>query len=195
MIPLTIMKELPSLANRRLRARGRPGEASPRAARESRRILWFVDNTVAMHSFIKGRASHAALDRAISMAKFLQAGHESGWRRASAPPLTQGHARVGIWMEFVDSGGNWSDGISRELGEDVFAREQGFHTASMEASQRVARKRRGGRGRTGTRCPRSCGRGRLQRRGTQPGPWLPRPVSRRRAARRRWPLSLAAHEL
>ena len=145
MIPLTIMKELPSLANRRLRARGRPGEASPRAARESRRILWFVDNTVAMHSFIKGRASHAALDRAISMAKFLQAGHESGWRRASAPPLTQGHARVGIWMEFVDSGGNWSDGISRELGEDVFAREQGFHTASMEASQRVARKRRGAR--------------------------------------------------
>ena len=144
MIPLTIMKELPSLANRRLRARGRPGEASPRAARESRRILWFVDNTVAMHSFIKGRASHAALDRAISIAKFLQAGHESGWRRASAPPLTQGHARVSIWMEFVDSGGNWSDGISRELGEDVFAREQGFHTASMEASQRVARKRRGG---------------------------------------------------
>ena len=144
MIPLTIMKELPSLANRRLRAhaaaRGRPAPG-PRAI-----VAGFFGSltTLSPCTVSSKGASHAALDRAISMAKFLQAGHESGWRRASAPPLTQGHARVSVWMEFVDSGGNWSDGISRELGEDVFAREQGFHTASMEASQRVARKRRGG---------------------------------------------------
>ena len=36
-------------------------------------------------------------------------------------------------MEFVDSGGNWSDGISRDLGEDAFARAHGFHIAKMQA--------------------------------------------------------------
>ena len=36
-------------------------------------------------------------------------------------------------MEFVDSGGNWSDGISRDLGEGAFARAHGFHIAKMQA--------------------------------------------------------------
>ena len=50
-----------------------------------RRVIWFVDNTVSLHSFIKGRASHAALDRAISMAKFLQARTRLGtvWGRGA----------------------------------------------------------------------------------------------------------------
>ena len=109
-------------------------------------MIWFVDNTVSLHSFIKGRASHAALDRAISMAKFLQARTRLGtvWGRGGARARAgsaQGHARVSIWMEFVDSGGNWADGISRDLGEDAFARAHGFHTANMQARARPRTRR------------------------------------------------------
>ena len=36
-----------------------------------------------------------------------------------------------VWLEFVNSDSNWSDGISREFGDDVFAREHGFSTAAF----------------------------------------------------------------
>ena len=74
-----------------------------------RRVLWFLDNTVSLHSIIKGSAGHAALDRAIAVANFC-----TGW------------CKVTTWYEFVDSKGNWSDGISRELGKDPFIAKHGF---------------------------------------------------------------------
>jgi hypothetical protein len=36
-------------------------------------VLWIVDNTVELHSFIRGRAKCAALDQCLAFAKFLQA--------------------------------------------------------------------------------------------------------------------------
>ena len=74
-------------------------------------MLWFIDNTVSLHSVIKGSAKHAALDRSIAVAKFFE-----GWLDTTT------------WYEFVDSKGNWSDGISRELGADPFAAKHGFRT-------------------------------------------------------------------
>jgi hypothetical protein len=95
MLPLTVLQELETLRNRR--------------------VLWFVDNTTALFSFIKGRASSAHLDRAISLTKFLQA-----------------RFNITIWLEFTKSGGNWSDGISRLLDRDPFAARHGFETGPIE---------------------------------------------------------------
>ena len=36
--------------------------------------------------------------------------------------------RCGIWFEWVDSGANWSDGISREFDKDPAFRRLGFKT-------------------------------------------------------------------
>ena len=37
-----------------------------------------------------------------------------------------------LWIEYVDSGGNWSDGISREFAEDTYSREHHFQTRGLE---------------------------------------------------------------
>ena len=76
--------------------------------------MWFLDNTVSLHSVIKGTAKHAGLDRSIAVTKFFE-----GWFSAT------------MWYEFVDSKGNWSDGISRELGQDPFAAKYGFSAAEF----------------------------------------------------------------
>ena len=34
--------------------------------------------------------------------------------------------RCHIWVEYVDTDSNWSDGISREFGDDPFARVEHF---------------------------------------------------------------------
>jgi ABC-type arginine transport system ATPase subunit len=70
MIPLTLMHELTKLRNRRfsLHLSGGPSQRAVSA-----RVLWIVDNTVELHSFIRGRAKCAALDQCIAFAKFLQA--------------------------------------------------------------------------------------------------------------------------
>ena len=36
-----------------------------------------------------------------------------------------------IWFEFIDSGANWSDGISRELHDDQFAKDHGFRVSTL----------------------------------------------------------------
>ena len=79
-----------------------------------KRIIWFLDNSVSLHSIIKGSARDAALDRSIAIVKLLQ-----------------GHAHIEIWYEFVDSEGNWSDGISRRLAADPFARAHGFPISEL----------------------------------------------------------------
>ena len=164
-----------------------------------RRVIWFVDNTVSLHSFIKGRASHAALDRAISMAKFLQArtrlGTVSGQGARARAGSAQGHARVSIWMEFVDSEGNWADGISRDLGEDAFARAHGFHTASMQARPPTHAAPPGHRASArGGRLTRACGPPRRSKLGAWHGRWPNRQLTRPPPARHQWHRTLAAHE-
>ena len=80
-----------------------------------RRVLWFVDNTSALYAAIKGSSKHPAVARAIAFASFAQF-----------------HWDFQVWFEFVDSKGNWSDSISRELGADDFAARHAFSTSQLE---------------------------------------------------------------
>ena len=76
---------------------------------KDRQVVWFLDNTSALHSFIKGGSSNEALDRTVQAFHFLS------------------HAcRCNVWLEFVPSNSNWSDGISRTGFADGFANEHGF---------------------------------------------------------------------
>ena len=106
---------------------------------QGRRVLWVLDNTSALHSFVKGRSEHATLDRNVSLMNFFKL-----------------RLDVTMWLEWVDSKSNWSDGISRRgvlpregavsfrargvlpreflaryMGEDKFAKTHGFHTEAM----------------------------------------------------------------
>ena len=38
-----------------------------------RRILWVLDNTSALHSFVSGRCDHATLDRSVKLMNFFKA--------------------------------------------------------------------------------------------------------------------------
>ena len=41
---------------------------------QDRRVLWILDNTSALHSFVKGRCEHATLDRSVNLMNFFKAG-------------------------------------------------------------------------------------------------------------------------
>ena len=122
------------------------------------------------------------------------------WKRSLARARarggsTQGHARVSIWMEFVDSGGNWADGISRDLGEDAFARAHGFHIASMQARPPTHAAPQGHRvSARGGRLTRACGPPRRSKLGAWHGRWPSRQLTRPPPARHQWHRTLAAHE-
>ena len=60
-------------------------------------VIWFVDNTVALHSLCKGVSGSSALRRTVEAVHILRARFD-----------------VNIWHEYVRSKDNWSDGISRE---------------------------------------------------------------------------------
>ena len=77
-------------------------------------VLWFVDNTTALHSVIKGNARNQWLDRSIAIFHFLAFRHD-----------------VHVWFEFVDSKSNWADGISRELDKDPFAIKHGYEIGEV----------------------------------------------------------------
>ena len=66
------------------------------AAWRRRQIIWYIDNTSALYSIVKGSWRHAAVNRAIAIAHFFMYKHDNSVR----------------W-EFVDSKANWSDGVSR----------------------------------------------------------------------------------
>ena len=86
----------------------------------NRRALFFLDNTSALHSFVKGRAGPPALDRSIAFTNFVAC-----------------HAAVTTWWEFVPSKLNWADGISRLLGADPFARTHGFPISRVTVDRRI----------------------------------------------------------
>jgi hypothetical protein len=74
---------------------GRPTEAAEdkstwamrRAMFAPRRLLWLIDNSVSLHCYVKGRASHAGLDRSVAATKFLQ---------ARLPAVRAAHGRAGV---------------------------------------------------------------------------------------------------
>ena len=45
------------------------------------------------------------------------------------------HLKVLVWFEWVDSGSNWADGISRLFEKDPFASAHGFYTSEMSFEQ------------------------------------------------------------
>ena len=88
--------------------------ATPGAFR-GRSVVWYVDNTSAMASFVKGASANAHLERIVAivwMCSFL--------------------LQATVWVEWVDSEANWSDGLSRRLGADQFVIEQGFSSEEIQ---------------------------------------------------------------
>ncbi len=71
-----------------------------------RDVIWFVDNTAALHSLVKGSSSNAALDRTVQIVHLLAY-----------------EIRCRVWFEFISSEQNWADGVSRYGSEDAFAAE------------------------------------------------------------------------
>ena len=79
-----------------------------------RSVVWYVDNTSAMASFVKGASANPHLERIVAIF----------WMSAFLLQST-------IWIEWVDSESNWSDGLSRALAADAFVAEHGFQTEEV----------------------------------------------------------------
>ena len=79
-----------------------------------RKVMWYIDNTSALYSVVKGSCKHPSVNRAIAITHLIML-----------------HFDIAIWWEFVDSKANWSDGISREGADDTFAREHKFVTGCL----------------------------------------------------------------
>ncbi len=79
-----------------------------------RRMVWYVDNTSAMASFVEGASANEELDRIVGLFWML------AW-----------HLEIRVWFEWVDSESNWSDGVSRSLASDSFAASHGFSLEQM----------------------------------------------------------------
>ena len=80
-----------------------------------RSVTWYVDNTSAMHSFVKGAASDVHLERIVT----------SMW-------IIAFHLETDIWFEWVDSGSNWADDLSRHLDSCEFSRSLGFSPVQID---------------------------------------------------------------
>ncbi len=77
-------------------------------------MTWYVDNTVAISGVVKG-TSREYTNRLII-----------AWFWILAFRLD-----IRIWLEYVDSDSNWSDGISRDFGNGTFARDNNFLTCEF----------------------------------------------------------------
>ena len=77
--------------------------------------LWWIDNVAALMSLIRGRSNSDELDQ--------MAGAVHGLLFALSSP---------VYFEWVCSGDNWSDGISRQGMQDAWALEHGFTMTSVK---------------------------------------------------------------
>ena len=73
------------------------------------RVVFFVDNSSALHCLVKGSSKDWYIDRAVALTHLIAAMFQ-----------------LDIHFEFVESGANWADSISRELSMDTFSRNNGF---------------------------------------------------------------------
>ena len=76
-----------------------------------RDIIWLVDNTAALGGIVKGASGLAVSEMLIA----------AFWMKAFA-------LQVRLWVEYIDSAGNWSDGISREFDKDPYSQKHHFDT-------------------------------------------------------------------
>ena len=74
-----------------------------------RSLLWFEDNSVVLSGLVKGSSGHPLLDAGAATIHLMLAALE---------------ARA--WFEYVESDANWSDGASRLLAADPWAKANGF---------------------------------------------------------------------
>ncbi len=79
-----------------------------------RTVVWFIDNTLAMASFVKGASANEYLEKIVG----------TFWIAAY-------HLDCAIWLEWVDSDSNWADGVSRLYANDPFAKTHGFSLCEM----------------------------------------------------------------
>jgi hypothetical protein len=80
-----------------------------------RSVVWYVDNTSAMAAFVTGACTNEHLERIVALF----------W-------LCSFRLKCSVWLEWVDSESNWSDGLSRELSRDPFVQEHGFTTSEVK---------------------------------------------------------------
>ena len=74
-----------------------------------RSLLWFEDNAAVLSGLVKGASGHPTLDAGAATIHLL---------------LAALGARA--WFEYVESDANWSDGASRSLADDPWAKANGF---------------------------------------------------------------------
>ena len=98
------------------RTSARPRQAGTVFA--GRCILWFIDNTTSLYSFVNGTANDPQIDRAVAVLYVCDA-----------------HYSFLTWFEFVNSKANWADGISRLHADDPFARQHGFPIVQVKVPQ------------------------------------------------------------
>jgi len=75
-----------------------------------RSLLWFEDNSAVLSGLVKGASGHPMLDAGTATIHLL---------------LASLGARA--WFESVESDSNWSDGASRLLTDDPWAKANQFH--------------------------------------------------------------------
>ena len=84
-----------------------------------RDVLWLIDNTSAMHAFVRGASANELLEEIVAAYWFLAF-----------------ELRARVWLEWVDSKSNWADGISREFANDEFVQKHGFQVREVTADVR-----------------------------------------------------------
>ena len=79
-------------------------------------FIWMVDNTAVLRGVIKGASGPAVSEHVIT----------SVWMKAYS-------LNIRLWIEYmyIDSKGNWSDGISREFQNDQYSRDNGCTTRAL----------------------------------------------------------------
>ena len=86
-----------------------------------RDIIWMVDNTAALGGVIKGASGLAVSERLIALF----------WMQAYALDLR-------LWIEYIDSRGNWSDGISRDFHTRALCSPLAWHTTDAREVWAIA---------------------------------------------------------
>ena len=84
-----------------------------------RDVLWLIDNTSAMHAFVRGASANELLEEIVAAYWFLAF-----------------ELRARVWLEWVDSKSNWADGISREFANDEFVLRHKFQVREVTADVR-----------------------------------------------------------
>ena len=79
-----------------------------------REVLFFIDNSVALYSMVRGGSNQRAVARCTHLMGITCLNHTCK-----------------VWFEFVDSKSNWADSISRTLAECRFCREKGIPVAEV----------------------------------------------------------------